>query len=169
MEQGFEGVAGRRHHVVTIAVAAELLAAYSRLSATFLQSWDLSMVDKQEIIDLEKQFWDTMVSRDVEAASAMVANRSIVTGARGVSEISRDDFGKIMKGSTWTLDSYKMSDVQVLFPTKDTAIIAYKVRQKGTMDGEKPFDMEAADTTVWNREGTRWLCVLHTEAMIGNA
>lgn len=125
------------------------------------------MADKQEIIDLEKRFWDTMVSRDVEAASALVASKSIVTGARGVSEISREDFGKIMKGSTWTLDSYDFSDVLVLFPTKDTAIIAYKVRQKGAMDG-KPFDVEAADTTVWSREGGRWLCVLHTEAMTGN-
>jgi hypothetical protein len=60
-----------------------------------------------------------------------------------------------------------MSDLQVLFPTKDTAIVAYKVRQKGTMDG-KPFDMEAADATVWNRDGADWLCVLHTETMIGN-
>jgi len=125
------------------------------------------MTAKQDIIDLETKFWDTMVSKDTDTASAMLGEKSIVVGPMGLSEVSRGDFGKMMDGSKWTLDSYTLSDVQVLFPTEDTAVIGYKVRQKGTMDG-KPYDMECADATTWTRSGDEWLCALHTETMLND-
>jgi hypothetical protein len=125
------------------------------------------MTRKQTIIDLEKKFWDTMISKDVDTATEMMATKSIVIGPQGISEISRGDFARMMEGSKWTLDSYDFSDVQVLFPTDDTAVIGYKVKQKGTMDG-KPYSMEAADASTWTRNGDAWLCALHTETMIGN-
>ena len=126
------------------------------------------MPDKQAIVDLEKKFWDTMISKDTETASELIAKKSIVIGPQGVSEISRGDFAKMMDGSKWTLDSYKFSDVQVLFPTDDTAIIGYKVKQKGTMDG-KPYDMECADASTWTRSCGEWLCALHTETVVGES
>ena len=125
------------------------------------------MSDRQEIVDLERKFWDTMVSKDAETASGMMAKKSIVIGAQGVSEISRGDFGKMMEGSKWTLDSYTLSDVKVVFPNTETAVVAYRVRQKGTMDG-KPYDMEAADATTWIKSDGAWLCALHSETMMGD-
>lgn len=123
------------------------------------------MSDNQEIIDLETKFWDTMVSKDADTASAMMAETSIVTGPQGVAEIARGDFGKMMEGSKWTLDSYAFDAVKVIFPTEDTAVIAYTVRQKGTMGG-KPYDMKCADATTWTRDGGHWLCALHTETVL---
>jgi ketosteroid isomerase-like protein len=73
----------------------------------------------------------------------------------------------MMDGSKWTLESYKLSDVQVLFPTEGTAVIGYKVRQKGKMDG-KPYDMECADSSTWTKSDGSWLCALHTETMMGD-
>ena len=123
------------------------------------------MTEKQAIIDLEKKFWDTMISKDADTATAMMATKSIVTGPKGISEISRGDFSKMMEESKWTLDSYKFSDIQVIFPNESTAVIGYKVKQKGTMDG-KPYDMEAADTSTWTKSGDEWLCVMHSETML---
>jgi hypothetical protein len=125
------------------------------------------MSDKQTIIDLEKKFWDTMKTQDVETATGMMANESIVIGPQGVSKISKGDFAKMMEDGKWTLKDYKFSDVQVLFPDDDTAVIGYKVHQKGTMNG-KPYDLEAADASTWLRNGAGWQCVLHTETTIGN-
>ncbi|WP_274626209.1 nuclear transport factor 2 family protein [Arvimicrobium flavum] len=124
------------------------------------------MSRKQTIVDLEKKFWDTMISKDVGAATGMMAKNSIIIGPQGISEISRSDFAKLMEESKWTLDSYDFSDVQVLFPTEDTAVIGYRVKQKGTMDG-KPYSMEAADASTWTRDGESWHCALHTETMVG--
>lgn len=126
------------------------------------------MTEKQVIIDLEKKFWDTMVSKDADAATEMMAKTSIVTGPQGVAQISHGDFGKMMEEGKWTLESYKFSDVQVIFPNKDTAVIAYRVRQKGTMGG-KPYDMEAADASTWTKSGEEWLCVMHSETMLQDA
>jgi hypothetical protein len=125
------------------------------------------MSAKQDIIALETKFWDTMVSQDAETAAAMMAEKSIVIGPQGVSEISRGHFKEVMDESRWTLDSYKLSDVHVVFPTDETAVIGYKVKQKGTMDG-KPYDMECADATTWNHSGKEWLCVLHTETVLSH-
>jgi ketosteroid isomerase-like protein len=126
------------------------------------------MTEKQTIIDLEKKFWDTMVSKDADAATDMMAKTSIVTGPQGVAQISRGDFNKMMEEGKWTLESYKFSDVQVIFPNRDTAVIAYRVRQKGTMGG-KPYDMEAADASTWTKSGEEWLCVMHSETMLDTA
>ena len=123
------------------------------------------MSARQEIIDLETKFWEAMISKDADTASAMMAEKSIVIGPQGVSEIARGDFAKMMEGSKWTLDSYKLSDVQVLFPTEDTAVIGYKVRQKGKMDG-KPYDMECADASTWTKADGGWLCALHSETVL---
>jgi ketosteroid isomerase-like protein len=128
---------------------------------------EADMTEKQTIIDLEKKFWDTMVSKDADTATEMMAKKSIVTGPQGVSEISRGDFSKMMEEGKWTLDSYKFSDVQVIFPNESTAVIGYKVKQKGMMDG-KPYDMEAADASTWTRSGDEWLCVMHSETNLEN-
>lgn len=126
------------------------------------------MPDKKTIVDLEKTFWDTMISKDAETAAAMMTDKSIVVGPQGVMQISHGDFKKMMDGSKWTLESYTMDNVEVLFPTEDTAVIGYKVKQKGMMDG-KPYDMECADSSTWTRSGKSWLCALHTETMLPDA
>ena len=53
----------------------------------------------------------------------------------------------------------------MIFPSDDTAIVAYKVRQKGEMDG-KAMDLSCADSTTWVRDGRDWKCALHTESML---
>ena len=109
-----------------------------------------------------------MVSKDAETATAMMAKESIVIGPQGISKITRGDFANMMAASTWTLDEYHFSDVHVIFPTDTSAVIGYKVKQKGTMDG-KPYSLEAVDASTWSRADGEWLCVLHTETTIGRA
>jgi ketosteroid isomerase-like protein len=123
--------------------------------------------DKQTILDLETKFWDTMKSQDVDTAASLVADESLITGPQGVSKIDKTSFRKMMEDGKWTLEDYKFSDIQTIFPDNDTAIIAYKVRQKGTMGG-KPYDLECADASTWRRIDGDWQCVLHTETNIGN-
>jgi hypothetical protein len=67
----------------------------------------------------------------------------------------------------WELDAFEFSDVQVIFPVEDTAIIAYKVHQTGTMKGQE-MDLNCADSTTWVRDGGAWKCALHTETIVGD-
>ncbi|HEU4498648.1 MAG TPA: nuclear transport factor 2 family protein [Sphingomicrobium sp.] len=124
--------------------------------------------NKQQIIDLETRFWQSMKDKDVEAAQAMVADESLVTGPHGTMRADPAKFGQLMREAPWTLDEFKMTDVDVIFPADDVAVITYKVHETGEMEG-KPMDMTAADSTVWARHGDRWKVALHTETILEDA
>jgi len=120
---------------------------------------------KEEIIDLEKSYWDAMKQKDGKPTSQLSADNAIVTGARGVMSIPKAKMGKMTEEGNWTLDSYKFSDIEVATPTPDIAIIAYTVEQKGTMDG-KASNMRAADSSTWIRGPQGWECHAHSETFL---
>ena len=65
----------------------------------------------------------------------------------------------------WDLESFSFSEVEVIEPAENVAVIAYKVEQKGTMHG-KPMDLKCSDSTTWVRDGSAWKCALHTETIL---
>jgi hypothetical protein len=77
------------------------------------------------------------------------------------------DYKRMTEQGQWDLKDFEFSDVQVIFPAEDTAIIAYKVHQTGTMEG-KEMDLNCADSTTWVRDGRDWKCALHTETIVGH-
>ena len=110
---------------------------------------------KDEIIALEKDYWDAMKRKDGKRASQLSGKVSLTTGARGVTSIPKDKMGKMTEEGDWRLESYEFEDVEVITPAPDVAIIAYKVTQKVTMGG-KPQELQAADSSTWIR------CLLYT-------
>ena len=97
--------------------------------------------DDQQIIELEKKFWQSIVDNDVDTSVAMLDEGSVVTGAQGVRMMSRDDYRRMAEQGSgkYELKSFKFADVQVSFPTNDVAVIAYKVTESMDVDG-KPLD-----------------------------
>lgn len=120
---------------------------------------------RDEIINLEKAFWDAMKAKDGRRAAELAGDTSLVAGARGVMSISRRRMGEMTEEGDWTLESYAFDDIEVATPTPDVAIIAYTVRQKVVMDG-KPQDLHAADTSTWVRGAGGWHCHAHTETFL---
>ena len=55
---------------------------------------------KEDLITLEKQFWQAMVDRDTEAALKLTNDPCIVAGAQGVARLSKEKFGEMMKAVT---------------------------------------------------------------------
>ena len=122
---------------------------------------------EQEVVDLERQYWQAIKDNDVETALRLTDDPCIVTGAQGVNQIDRRTFEEMMKASPWTLQKFELDDdVQVRLLGDDVAIVAYKVREERTFDG-KPMTLEAADSSTWMRRNGRWVCALHTEAIAG--
>ena len=126
------------------------------------------MGDKQQIIELETRFWESMKDKDPETAKTMIANPSVVVGPMGTIPMDPDTYARMTEEGQWTLESFKMDDVNVIFPSTETAIVAYKVHQKGDMKGQ-PMDLECADSTVWVREDGDWKVALHTETILQDA
>ena len=119
-----------------------------------------------EIETLEKRFWQTMVDKDAKSAAAMIADKGLVAGPMGAMTIDPAMYEAMTQEGQWNLESYTMSDVQVVCPSDDVAIIAYKVNQKGDMKGQ-PMDLNCADSSTWVRDGAEWKCALHTESILG--
>jgi ketosteroid isomerase-like protein len=117
------------------------------------------------IVKLEKTFWQSMVDKDADKAMRMIADQCLITGPMGTMRSDPADYKRMTEQGDWELDEFEFSDIQVIFPVEDTAIIAYKVHQTGTMKG-KEMDLRCADSTTWVRDGREWKCALHTETIL---
>jgi ketosteroid isomerase-like protein len=122
----------------------------------------------RQIVELEKTFWQSMADKDTDRAMSMIADECLITGPQGTLRSDPEDYKRLTEQAEWDLEDFELSDVQVIFPVEDTAIIAYKVHQTGTMK-DQPMDLNCADSTTWVREGAEWKCALHTETILENA
>jgi hypothetical protein len=104
----------------------------------------MSDVEK-DIIEQEKQYWQAMVDRDVDKILALTADPCIVTGAQGA----------------------MLLDHRTSAPTADVVNVVYTVTENMVVDG-KPLTLKAADASTWARQDDRWVCVLHTESILGD-
>ena len=122
-------------------------------------------IDKQRIIDLETRFWQSMKDKDVATAQSLIARQCLITGPMGSMRIDPEKYAEMTRDGQWQLDDFKFSDIEVIMPSDEVAVIAYKVHQTGVMK-DKPMDIRAADSTTWIREGGDWKCALHTETIL---
>jgi ketosteroid isomerase-like protein len=123
---------------------------------------------EKELLGLEKEYWQAIKEKDVDAAMRLTDESCIVSGAQGVSRIDKKSLAAMIKGATYTLDDFELSDdAQVRLLRDDVAILAYKVREELTVDGE-PVTLEAVDSSTWVRRRGRWVCALHSEALTGD-
>lgn len=123
---------------------------------------------EQEILELEKSYWQAMADKDVEAAMRMTDFPCLIAGATGVRSVTEDDYKKMMSGAKYTLRAFEVKDdAQVRMLTDDVAVIAYNVHEELTLDG-KPLAMDASDASTWVRRNGRWVCALHAEAVTGD-
>jgi hypothetical protein len=123
---------------------------------------------QKELLTLERQYWQGVKDKNIEACMRLTDDPCIVAGASGVARIDRKTFTKMMQNAKYTLEEFELSDdAQVRAIGNDVAILAYKVREKLTVDG-KHVTMEASDASTWVRKNGRWVCALHTESLIGD-
>jgi ketosteroid isomerase-like protein len=123
---------------------------------------------EQEIIELENEYWRAIRDRDAEAAMRLTDEVCIVTGAQGALAIEREHFKDMLASPDWTLHEFEIKDRPAVHVVgDDMAVIAYQVTEKLTVEG-KPVTLKAADASTWVRKNGQWLCVLHTESLLGD-
>jgi ketosteroid isomerase-like protein len=127
----------------------------------------MASATEQQLIDLEKTYWNAMITKYVDTAVRMSDDPCYVTGAQGVSAISAEQYRKLMTDGTWTLHEYSMDKIQARLISPDVAIVAYTVTEKLTVEG-KPLTLKANDSSTWVRRNGEWKCALHTEAVAGD-
>lgn len=124
---------------------------------------------KDEVLGLEKEFWDAMKKKDAQTAARMTDDQCIVVGAQGVSSIDPSTMGKLTTEGKWELQQYSFDEktAHVRFIGDDVALVAYNVNERVVVDG-KTLPIEANDASVWVRRDGKWFCAMHTESLAGD-
>jgi ketosteroid isomerase-like protein len=128
------------------------------------------MADKaltQELLDLEKKYWQALKDQDVDTAMRLTDDECIVTGAQGVNRLNRQVLGDMMRNAPYTLHDFELKNAEVSKIRDDVAILAYNVHEELTVDG-KPVKLDAAEASTWVRRDDGWRCALHTESIAGD-
>ena len=123
---------------------------------------------EKELLALEREYWDSMITKDPTVATRLTADESIVVGAHGVGTVTSKNIGSMVQTDDWKLKRYEFSDVACLPIDDNNAIIAYRVKEELEVDG-KPVSFTAHDATVWTKRKGKWVSTLHTESVAGDA
>ena len=121
------------------------------------------------LINLEKKFWQSMVDEDTDTALSMLAEPSMMVSAQGAMQFDHAQYRQMAEQGNMVIKSFELSDVNVMFPNDDTAVLTYKVRQAMAERGEdesEAVEQLMADSSVWMRKDGEWRCFMHTETEI---
>lgn len=116
------------------------------------------MFSKEEIINLENQYWQAMKDKDVETAISLTHFPCIVTGSDGTRFVSEEDFRKMFTAQdSQDFQDVRLEETRVEFIGNESAIISYETHFKGK---------KLNDVSTWVRRGEDWVCAAHTETPI---
>lgn len=121
-----------------------------------------------ELMDLEKQYWDAIKNRDAKTATALSDDPCVISGPQGYGAFSPRQLGAMMNDGRYELRNYRIdSNPEVQLIKDDVAIISYRVHEDLIVEG-KPVAIEAADSSTWVKRDGQWRCALHTEVLLGD-
>lgn len=120
------------------------------------------------LIDLETKFWQSMVDDDADTAIQMLAEPAVMVSSHGSMQFDHAGYRKMADQGPRVVTSFKFKDMKAVFPTEDTAVLTYRVKQ-----GVAPRDDKSAaefeemnDSSTWVRTSKGWKCVMHTETPV---
>jgi hypothetical protein len=121
-----------------------------------------------ELLLLERQYWQAMKDKNLDAATRLTEFPCIITGAQGVGSLDETSYASMLNASSWSIEEFTIEDdVQVRMLSVDVALIAYKIHEDLTVQG-KLVTIDAADASVWVRREGQWKCAMHTESLLGD-
>jgi uncharacterized protein DUF4440 len=127
-------------------------------------------ISDQELLALERSYWDALKERDFRTIGRLTAEDSTVAGASGVAGVDPRSIQKQIESAPYTIKSYRIDPqtIRVNRLCDDTVSIAYGVHEDLEVGG-KPVGLDAFDMSVWKQTPNGWTCVLHTESIKGDA
>lgn len=132
-----------------------------------MDSKDPSRDVEQEILALEKRYWQALKENDVTTALQLTDFPCIITGPQGLGRVDEQTFMQMMNASPYSIDDFELNDAQVRVLRDDVAVVAYKAHEELTVEG-KPLTLDVTDSSTWIKRDGRWVCALHTEAIQGD-
>ena len=117
----------------------------------------------RDIERLEHAFWKSLVERDADAATALLAPQALMVSSHGLLRFDPAQYVQMLEDPKHGLLDYKLSNMDVMFPSEDVAIATYEANQTMAVDGGE-LTQDVFDSSTWVRMGGTWKCVAHTES-----
>jgi Domain of unknown function (DUF4440) len=110
------------------------------------------------VIDRERELWEIVKNKQTDAFRKYFADNFSAVYSDGVKNINQEIEGI----RNVDLKDYSLTEMKVVFPNKETAVLTYKVTVQGSVKGQ---DISGAYyvSSVWVKQDGKWLAVLHTE------
>ena len=124
----------------------------------------------QTLIELETKFWQSMVDEDTDTALRLLDEPAVMVSPHGAMQFDHGQYRQMAEHGDKVLKDFELSDMTVVFPTEQTAVLTYRVKQALAERGDARLTrQEMADSSVWVCRDGRWLCVMHTETPLDGA
>lgn len=121
------------------------------------------------IIDLERKFWQSLVDQDTDAALDMLCEPALMVGSHGAMKFDHAGYRRMAEDSGYAVQSYELSNMDVVFPNDATAVVTYRAKQKVSPNGDgKTTELDMNDSSTWIRTPGGWKCAVHTESPTAN-
>jgi ketosteroid isomerase-like protein len=114
-------------------------------------------IAEEELLKVEKEFTQAIVSNDLEGIGGLVADDWIIIDPNG-EIVDRTRFFEVIKSGALTHDRMESEDLRVRV-YGDSAVVTAVTRSKGKFMGQEFSTQERATDVFVKREG-RWQCVL---------
>lgn len=124
-------------------------------------------VTSHDLINLEKKFWQSMVDEETDVAIDMLDEPALMVSSHGAMQFDHAQYRQMANDGPMVIKSFELSDMNVVFPTDETAVLTYRVKQAVAERGQSDQILqEMADSSVWTQKDGKWLCVMHTETPV---
>ena len=110
----------------------------------------------------EKEIWDKIKTKDYAGFGDMLTDDFIYIAPDGIYDKAKTV--NDVKGFEPT--ELTFSDWKVLMLDKDTAVVTYTVRAKGTSNGKPIPDVALRASSAWVNRGGKWLGIYHQECEV---
>lgn len=121
------------------------------------------MATQDEIMELERRFWQSMKDMDIDTAVSLLDEQSASVSGWGIHHFGPAEYKAMAQSGGARITAFELFDERVIFPLPDVAVATYSAKQSFTLDGKR-HDMVVHDTTTWVKKGSTWLASAHTES-----
>ena len=117
--------------------------------------------DKEAIISKEKAAWQAFKDKKADEFKKLLSTDLVTVYAGGMHNLQQELDGM----SKTDMKSFDLSDFNVVFPNKKTAIITYKAKIEATSEGKDISGIYNAGS-VWHTANGQWVGIFHTDSKV---
>lgn len=120
-----------------------------------------------EIVTLEREYWQALKDADAEAALALTHDPCVVAGPQGAARYDHTQMRAMSGQKKWRTIDFEMDEPEVEMVGDSVGELGYTITLHLELSGQ-PHSMRCAESSTWVRTPDGWRCVLHSETPLGD-